>query len=368
MIPKMSSHDFNNLIEDAQNKIEDISLSISEIKDNIQTKIKVTNYEVNYLSNRMEKLESLNYKTKGFILLSPDMVGQYSNFNNTVHAQFKRNPKNIFNVKPINSEEMFFKDEASVYINDVSNELYKNILKHDSIKDKKIYFDEFCFEQDKNGTNYLTDNGQIKIDIKLNIENSYNKSKFNIIEIDPYLMCSFDIEKIEIFSDSSEIPSLTISDLTKVSSSRIILDKKYNFYKVSFLITPKYKMLLGDTDVYPFGLKHIYFYEADFKDDSYIEVSYTSNDYIDYIEDDIKLYSSTGIYETTLTEQGIKIYLDKVNNILTTEQEPTRLVKKHFSRNVKTIYLRIPLGNSVDSITYNNAIYGIKMNIVDRLT
>ena len=70
--------------------------------------------------------------------------------------------------------------------------------------------------------------------------------------------------------------------------------------------------------------------------------------------------------ESTLSEQGIKIYLDNVNNVLGTELEPTDNIRKTISRNIKKIYFKVPLGQSNSSVSATSTIYGIKFFIESR--
>lgn len=369
-IYKMNSQEFNNILSDTQDKIVKMNKNVSEIKDDMTTKVNVINHEINYLSNNIEKLNNSNPQDGNYVLLNKNNKGLYESYNSNVHAYFKKEPINIFNVKPINSDDIYYKDEAIVSINGVENDYYKNILKEDSVASKKIFFEEYAanveLKEDSEGTSYLDNENKINISIYLDKQKVYGLSKFNMIEIDPYLMRSFDIESISIYDNNDNEPTTVINDIVKVEKTRIILDTKYIFRKVDIIIKPKYTAIKNNEEIIPFGLKHIYFYEADFRNDSYMELEFNSENYIDYIYNKVTLYTPTGKVETTLKEQGIKIYLDKVNDVLTTEQEPTENIRKSISRNLKKIYFYIPIGQEKSTVSYTSTIYAIKFYIENR--
>lgn len=369
-IKKMSSQDFNNILETTQEKILIMNNSITSIKDDMTTKLNVINHEITYLNKSMDELKHAKEQDGAYILLGNNNHGLYSTYCNNVHQYFKKDPVNIFNVKPINSTDIYFKDEAKVSINGVENDHYKNILKEDSVTSKKIFFDEYVkntiIKTDSTGKSYIDGANTITLSVSIDQSKAYGITKFNMIEIDPFLMKSFNITSINIYDSVTSTPAKVISTLEGVGKTRIILDKKYTFKKVDFVIEPKYSLLKNGVEIIPFGLKHIYFYEADFRNDSYIDVIYESEDFLDYVNNKVIIYTPTGEIASTLTEQGIKIYLDNVNGILGTELEPTDNIRKVISRNLKKIYFRIPLGQSSATVSAISTIYGIKFFIESR--
>lgn len=366
-ISKMSSQDFNDLIGNIKNKIDNVNNDIYKIKNNMDSKSKVIKYSLDYIYSCIKDLENSKQQDGEYIVMNGTYKGLYETYGDCIHTSFKSQPINLFNVIPINSENIFYNDEAFVAVNGIKNDSYKNLLKADTVSDKQIFFEEFAvnkkIEEDTNGTSYLLDDNKIVISITLNKEKTYGISKFNIIEIDPYLSRSFDIQSISIYDTSDNVPSLTLNNISSVEKERIILDKKYLFNKVEITILPKYKSHIDSEEIIPFGLKHIFFYDADFRNDSFIEIPFFSEKYIDYIEDKVILYTPQGQIETTLSEQNIKIYLDNINGILTTEQEPTNNIRKTIARNVNEIYFKVPIGTNKDLVTYNNSVYAIRFFI-----
>lgn len=378
MIHKMSSHDFNNILVEANEKIENMNNSISSIKENINKKLLIITRENEYANYCME---NLLYKSQqnientdvngSFILLNNNHKGLYKSYSNVVHAFFKKDPINIFNVTSVTTEDTYFRDEVKVSINEVSTDYYKNILKSENNTSKKIFFEEYTkkstVETNANGESYMKEDNTIVLSIEVDKDKVIGISKFNIIEIDPYLYKSFDIDKIEIFGEDLKTPLFTSNKLPSVGKTRLILDKKYDFKKVVFTITPKYSLSIKGIDTIPFGLKHIYFYEADFRNDSYMIIDYISEEYIDFIKNDIKVITPYGTYNSSIKEQNIKIFLENNNGILENEQEPSLNIKKPIARNLNRLYFRVPIGNKIEgNNNYRNSIIALKLYIETR--
>jgi hypothetical protein len=369
-IQKMNSQDFNNIMTETQNKILEMNNNIDSIKSDMQTKLLVMNYEVDYLNSSLNKLSNSSVQDSSYILLDGNKHGLYSTYCNNVLPYLRKDPVNVFNVKPINSEDIYFKDEAIVTINGIQLDDYKNIIKEDTVKSKKIYFEEFVFDsfvkQDDSKTSYIDNNNTITISVSIDQQKAYGINKFNMIEIDPFLMGSFDIKTINVYDSNGTTVLKTISNISNAGKTRIILDKKYLFKKVDLVVVPKYSIIKNEVQTYPFGLKHLYFYEVDFRNDSYIDIEYDSDNFIDYVNNKVDLYTPLGIQSSTLTEQGIKIYLDNVNGVLGTELEPTDNIRKTIARNIKKIYFRVPLGQDQATISANSSIYAIRFYAENR--
>lgn len=362
-IKKMSSQDYNNILNEATQKIENISLEMKSIRNDFAKKLNIIKHENEYLNYLYDKNSFAQPQDDTFIFLNNNnFQGLFSNYSNVVHAYFKQTPINIFNLKVLNSEESFFRDEAKVKINNIEDEVFKNILKADDIKDKQIFFEEYennsAINKLEDGTLYKNNYNLINITIEKDNSKAIGNSKFNVIEFDPFLYKSFDIESINIYTNDSDIPTISMNNIKKVGKTRFILDKKYDFKKVEFNIKTYYSTTLNDIEIWPFGLKHIYFLEADFRNDSYIIVDYTSDDYIDEVKDNITIITSTSTKISSLSEEGIRIFLSNNNGMLENEHEPSNELRKPIARNLNTIYFYIPLKNE--------SIIGYKFSILTR--
>lgn len=380
-IKKMSSQDFNDILENASTKINNMNNAISNIKTNIDKKLLIIKHETEYLSEYLHKLsfqkqhnspENNTAPEEGvYVMLNGNYKGLYESYSNVIHPFFKKDPLNIFNLRSVTSEKPYFRDEVLVSINGVSTDYYKNILKADDHEDKQIFFEEYSYDKDleKNGEESIVkENNSIELSIEVDKQKVIGVSKFNMIEIDPYLYQSFDIEKIDIYGENYDKPLYSTPKMNRVGKTRIILDKKYNFKKVTFTITPKYAATNNEETIRPFGLKHIYFYDADFRNDSYTIVQYDSSDFIDHIKNDMEIETPYGSFSTTIKDEGIKIYLENKNGILENEHEPSMTTKKPIARNIKRIFFRIPLNAEylAESHIYRSSLIALKLFIENR--
>lgn len=349
-IKKMSSQEYNAILSEATNKIENISQEMKTIRNDMTKKLTIIKHEQEYLSQLYDKSIYAAQQDDTFIFLNNNKYqGLFNGYSSVVHAYFKQTPVNVFNLKVVNGQESFFRDEVTVTINGVEDDSFKNILKAEDVSDKKIFFEEYEFISAINTladeTVVQTTDNKISLTIETDKTKAIGTSKFNIIEIDPYLYKSFDIESLNIYTDDSDVPTVSMNNITKVGKTRFILDKKYEFKKVEFIIRPLYSSNSNGKYIWPFGIKHLFFLEADFRNDSYIIVDYTSDDYIDEVKDSIEVITSTGKRTSSLSEEGIRIFLSSSNGMLENEQEPSNDIKKPIARNLNTIYFHIPLKN-----------------------
>lgn len=349
-IKKMSSQEYNEILSKATKKIEDMSQDMKSIRNDMAKKIMIINHEQEYLTQLYDKTIYATQQDDTFVFLNNNKYqGLFDGYSSIVHAYFKQTPINVFNLKVVNGQESYFRDEVTVKINGIEDDVFKNILKADDVSDKEIFFEEYEFNSAINtledGTPLEKKDNLITIVVETDKAKAIGTSKFNVIELDPYLYKSFNIEALNIYTDDSNVPTVTINNINKVGKTRFILDKKYEFKKVEFIIRTLYSSTTNGKEVWPFGIKHLFFLEADFRNDSYIIVDYTSEDYIDEVKDSVEVITSTGTRTSSLTEEGIRIYLSSSNGMLENEQEPSNDIKKPIARNLNTVYFHIPLKN-----------------------
>jgi hypothetical protein len=316
------------------------------IKD-MSKKLMVINYANEFIENKLNsKNASVEYNKK-LAVFDREAYGSFESYGYTVHPKFKKPPIDIFNLKLVSGDTMF-KNSLSCTVNEqeLSEEEekeYINILVSDNSIEKAIFFKEYQFSNDE-------EEGKLKITYTLDNETSLGTMRFNVIEIDPYIYGTFDLQHVEIFTLSenqgiiSETPERTISDMNDLGKIRIILDKKFKFSKVVFHFKLKFKTKINNQDVYPFGLKHIHFYEADFITDSHVIVPIRANDYIEYIYNNIKLYHAGVPIDTTCDFYNIEIYSDFINNTLTGRVYPSSDAQAYrIAKNTKVLYAKVPL-------------------------
>lgn len=357
MIKKLTSHELNNIFNSSTDKLEALTTDIKNIKSNFNKTMKLLRYELQYTEEEINKLKNIESaygsintteQSRYMTSLITDIPSKYIQFGAVVTPLFKKTPVNVFNVITIADEEAFYRDIALVRINESIKPEYVNILKHDNITNKELFFEE------------IINNDCITIEVELDSSKTFGRTDFNVIEIDSFLNGSYDIESIKIYTSNNEEVFEEYKDFKNSGKSRIILNKTYDFIKVRFTIKINYNSTIENSKIYPFALKHIYFYKADFSTDSYSIVKINRNDYIDTIDDEIILVSPNAAVKSSITNEGIELYLncniednDKV--VLMNKIEPSQNQSiKPISINVKTIYAKIPLKN--------NSLYGICFN------
>lgn len=343
-IPVIGSSELNEKMLNADKEISNIKDRIDLIQGDIVKKMIVIRNEQQYTNELsyeiVDLINSSQYDAeRSKIVFSGirNMNGEYEKFGTTIHPKFLRTPRNLFNV--ITASGPLFRGNVSVYINDVISSEAKHILMHDNSAGKDIYFEEF---------NEDTVNMYIEIDRS----NLLGDTHFNVIELDPYLAGSFDIETIQIKEMySPDLILLNANDLTRIGRSRIILDKKYELFSIAITFKLRFK---NNVDKYPFGIQSLQFLNADFKDDSYIIAPVTKKEYIEFIGNGVTIRSVAGNEESTMQKKDISMYFDYDGEILKNEIELSEDdIIYPISRNVKTVYARIPITTSLFSIEFN---------------
>ena len=347
MIPKLSSQELNDVMVKAQGAINEFNSQVKTLKQDASKKLEIIHYETQYAFTRMQEIENGNFvQEPNMPILVNSKDGEFSKYGNTVHAKFIKEPLNVFNLNISGLGESYFRGDVKVLVNDVEKEEYLSILKHDSLP-KTPFFDTFK-------------DSKVKITVELNnLSNLLGPTRFNVIEFDSFLPGSYVIEHLNIYKftekgeideqDSSNILTIT---LNKVGKTRFVLPEKVNMYKVEFHIRVKEnaETTNNGAKVFPLGIKHIYFYDADFVKDSYIVAEIKADNNIAIVKDKIKVLTPLGEKVSTIPLEGIELYLDYENGALSFRIEPsTPDNRTEIARGTKKVYAKIPL-NSLKSL------------------
>jgi hypothetical protein len=361
MIPKMSSAELNNIMLQSKEDIKTVNDKIDAIKGDIDKKLVIINYENQYVNQKIQEIStSLVQPVAGFKAFAKGSTGAFDVYGYTVHPRFLRAPLNVFNIALTNNK-IFFRDDASVTMNSIyadktiadTSDSYKSVLMHDSLSDKEIFFKEF-------------DTQNISITINADTENPLGPTLFNTIELDSFLPGSYDITDIT-FSyydiNGTEVTDKSLKDMLyeyrgvpaqevmikRAGQSRLILPQKVSLKDITFKIKLNYGFSKAGKTVYPFGLKHLYFYDADYNMSitagdttaygSYIITTVTSGSYINLISDSITMKNTIGDIDSTLTAEKIEVYLDYIDGVLDTPVYPG----DEIPRNTNNLYVKIPL-------------------------
>ena len=370
MIPKPNSSQLMDKFRQLQRDIADIKSDMTNVEDQISTKMQII--EIYNAIAQEEALQIGNGQRKEndiYFSLDADnkiVGGQYDIYGQTIHSPFKAIPEQMFNF--ITDNGPLYKDCASVYFlkDDVTwnqENGYKydfcNILKHESDLSKKDVYQTFSDEW-------------ITLRVRLNHTNFYGNTACNMIELCPYFPGKFDIQDIKIFSvtqylaegddldDLGSIPdtekgSITLSKdkenesdayappyMKNVGACRFLLPDTYQIYQIDFKIR-----IHKVYDTYPFGLRHLYFYNAKIDTvNDYVVAVIEKDSYIESIGNTVSIGTPTGEYSNIQASQNnIEYYMAYDNGMLQHKIEASDIL----SRNLKKIYVKIPL---FDCLTY----------------
>jgi hypothetical protein len=343
-IPKLNSKDLNSVLTKAQNAIVKMQSDVDSIKLDTAEKLMVLRNEQEFVMGELLKMSTIldnsadgnqlrGIKNKAILTGGESLSGTYDSFGTTVHRKFLRQPVNVFNLMTTNGP--MFRDNVEVSINGEKREKHKQILMHTAAVGKGTVFGEY------NSPN-------IKLEVTIDTGNLLGDTNFNVIEIDPFLAGSFNIKSLKVFDmhrdPASATPEYEAKDLKRVGPSRFILDRKYELLKVEMEIELLFKNGIGK---YPFGLKHLYFLNADFNPDSFIVAKIEKNNFVETISEDIFVKDQFGKRATTTKDEEIRLYLSETNGVLEYELETSsNQIINAVSRNTREFFVRIPLQNS----------------------
>ena len=332
----LNSKEYNDIFKTAQEKFDTEMLKRERTIADMSKKLMIINYTNEFVNSKIDRINAGIYYNNKLKVFDRNLGGLYSQYGYMVHPRFKSDPIDIFNLKLIDGNSMF-KNSLTCKVNNLDNEAYINLLVNETSLNKEILFEEMI-------------EPNIKISYELNSRVSLGTMRFNVIEIDPYISGAYNIDKIEIYTMDPATatikvePTIVIDNVESIAKTRIVLDEKVKFCKVDFTFSVNFESEINNIKIYPFGLKHIHFYEANFLDESSVIIPIESNNYFEYIYNDIVLYGAEGKIETTVDYYNIEFYTDYESNTLTgrvyasSEAQAYRIAK-----NTKTLYAKIPL-------------------------
>lgn len=355
----LDSQAYNDIFKTAQEKFDSEMLKREMLVKDMAKKLMIINYTNEFINDKVDRINAGIYYNNKLKVFENDTSGMFDQYGYMIHPKFKSTPIDIFNLK-LNDGSSMFKNSLICKVNDKENNDYMNLLVNDTSPYKEIIFEEMIEQK-------------ITISYEINKESkiSLGTMRFNVIEIDPYISGAYNIDKIEIYTmdtttaDIAVQPTTVIQNISEIGKTRIILDSKSKFSKVVFTFSVNFESEINMIKIYPFGLKHIHFFEANFLEDSCAIVPIHSNDYFEYIYNDITIYGAQGKIETTAEYYNIEFYSDYDNNTLTgrlytsSDAQNYRIIK-----NTKTIYAKIPLiwTNNVTNEKRYLSINGILFN------
>lgn len=357
MIPKLSSQDLNKEFQEKKEKIDNIENLIKVNKEEYNKKLMVINYVQEFANKKLDMISAGITIDKTRIAFDNNVFdnGMYNQYGYEIHPKFKSNPIDIFNLSLPNGGAMF-KQNMKCKVNNVENEDWITVLQNESIPNKPIIFDE-----------YYTDT--IKVEYEIDNTLSWGVSRFNLIEIEPWISGAYNIASIECFNVDtsgalSSTPIKTISNISNIGKTRIVLNEKIKFSKVIITFKCNFETEVNNNKIYPFGIKHILFQEADFITNSCAIIQATFDDYVEYVYNNITLYTVEGKKETTCDYYGIEVYTTyEQNTLLNKVKLSSDAGSYRIAKNTKSLFVKIPLLLETKNNKEYLCLNGIKLNI-----
>lgn len=334
-IPVMSTKELNTIFANAQSETIKFEQKIEAIKNDMNKKITIIKYEEEFINRKLDVIDSGLIANDKIVSFDHNSYGMFNTYGYMVHPKFKKTPIDIMNLK-LPKGDTFFREGIIAKVNNVERPQYVNLLMADNYLDKNIVFEEF-------------DTENISIEYTLDNHNTLGVMRFNTIEIDPYIHGANDLTSIEIYTldkqnKISDIPTTTLYGYNNIGRTRIILPEKIKFAKIVFNFRVNFKTEKGLTDVFPFGLKHIHLMESDFIEDSFVITQFVADKFIEYVMDDVTIYSSNGTIKANAHEYGIEVYTDYESNTLMGKVNLSSDAGIYrIPKNTRTLYVKIPL-------------------------
>ena len=354
MIKTKTSKEFMNILEESNNKISEIKDDLTSIRKELSDKLELIRNIQEYNEKETTELKTIiqnglsQDEAKTVLLAEQELDGQFVTYGTTVMPAMSSTPNNIMNITSATGR--IFKNNASIYINEEKRPDFIYALMNDSISTKNVAFDVF-------------DDNRIELNIVMNPGQLLGSVKFNTIEILPFIPGSFDIEKVDIltmqdYKAQDEEPTYTLTTgMEKVGMSRIVVDKM-DLWQCKITIKLNFRNSDGK---YPFGLKHIYFLNAEYNTSSYVVAEVEKDSYIDWISEDIVIIDQYGKRNSTCKNEGIEIYAEKIDSNGTSDLmykiKTSKGINQHsITRNITKLYVRIPIDRGIIAIKFNNIV------------
>lgn len=338
MIDRLSTTEAMEIFEKAAAQAENMQKEVVDAKQVIEQKLAILDAQYEYAMNLARSLSQEEGKApKKVVFSTVEKLGEFDIYGETVHKKFTKTPRDIFNMKTTRGY-LPKQNISKVTINDEESEAMKECLKHETIEGRQYSIGE-----------YTTDT--LTIVIEPNLKAPLGSLKMNMIEICPFLPGSFNIESLELYSKNNlEDPEQALpSGIAEVGPRRIIFDDKIDVGRIVMKVKLLYKNSAGK---YPFGLRHLYFQEANFKEDSYLIIRVDRPDYISYVNDAVTLKNQNGAAKISSKEYDIRYYTEYTGDVLRHEIEPSAESEPNYlGVNALSCFVSIPITTPIVSFT-----------------
>lgn len=372
---KNTSKYFTELVESMQQEYNDLETSIIKQHNSYDKKLEIMNAVLeysNYLNNQMSRyIDSLKdgnrinetifdgetvlkkniYNANKILFADTNKVleanSNYEKYGNCIHPKIVGNLDNLLNFN--SAAGYIFKNSATVSINEEVKEEYIDVLKHDTILNKIPTF-------------YQYSSDTVTLTIEFPDNPIVGSATCNAIEISPFLAGASILKNITIITTPGTQLSnkaIVIDYDQPLEDTRILFD---NTYSIKTMILNFKLTFVNNLGMYPFGLRHIYLYNANFDTkNSNIVIKNEYKNLIKYINDNIVISDQTADevgnryskHSTTCSEMDIKLYSYLSNgNLLYPIETHARDIVNQISRNTKVFYADIPVKKAMYSIEF----------------
>ena len=372
---KNTSKYFTKLVESMQQEYNDLETSIIKQHNSYDKKLEIMNAVLeysNYLNNQMSRyIDSLKdgnrinetifdgetvlkkniYNANKILFADTNKVleanSNYEKYGNCIHPKIVGNLDNLLNFN--SAAGYIFKNSATVSINEEVKEEYIDVLKHDTILNKMPTF-------------YQYSSDTVTLTIEFPDNPIVGSATCNAIEISPFLAGASILKNITIITTPGTQLSnkaIVIDYDQPLEDTRILFD---NTYSIKTMVLNFKLTFVNNLGMYPFGLRHIYLYNANFDTkNSNIVIKNEYKNLIKYINDNIIISDQTADeignryskHNTTCSEMDIKLYSYLSNgNLLYPIETHARDIVNQISRNTKVFYADIPVKKAMYSIEF----------------
>lgn len=372
---KNTSKYFTELVESMQQEYNDLETSIIKQHNSYDKKLEIMNAVLeysNYLNNQMSRyIDSLKdgnrinetifdgetvlkkniYNANKILFADTNKVleanSNYEKYGNCIHPKIVGNLDNLLNFN--SAAGYIFKNSATVSINEEVKEEYIDVLKHDTILNKMPTF-------------YQYSSDTVTLTIEFPDNPIVGSATCNAIEISPFLAGASILKNVTIITTPGTQLSnkaIVIDYDQPLEDTRILFD---NTYSIKTMVLNFKLTFVNNLGMYPFGLRHIYLYNANFDTkNSNIVIKNEYKNLIKYINDNIiisdqiadEVGNRYSKHSTTCSEMDIKLYSYLSNgNLLYPIETHTRDIVNQISRNTKVFYADIPVKKAMYSIEF----------------
>lgn len=372
---KNTSKYFTELVESMQQEYNDLETSIIKQHNSYDKKLEIMNAVLeysNYLNNQMSRyIDSLKdgnrinetifdgetvlkkniYNANKILFADTNKVleanSNYEKYGNCIHPKIVGNLDNLLNFN--SAAGYIFKNSATVSINEEVKEEYIDVLKHDTILNKMPTF-------------YQYSSDTVTLTIEFPDNPIVGSATCNAIEISPFLAGASILKNVTIVTTPGTQLSnkaIVIDYDQPLEDTRILFD---NTYSIKTMVLNFKLTFVNNLGMYPFGLRHIYLYNANFDTkNSNIVIKNEYKNLIKYINDNIVISDQSADevgnryskHNTTCSEMDIKLYSYLSNgNLLYPIETHARDIINQISRNTKVFYADIPVKKAMYSIEF----------------